>query len=242
MSSSTKREREFDNTQQQQQHQITIHTIEETKEGIHRAIEELKKETPRHLQAITDIQNQTVDATREIADSFLESQKEIINSMQTTWAPIVERTGYYYHWTKGAMTLFPIYTVDFYTRNIGAMAETNIASTRLASNLVSIVMGVVSNAIKYGGQSAKGAADIISNTAKTFAQTATKEGIQVPEQERVRETTAAEATTSTTTYASKDSTDLSGESGSARTGTGADTENTIGSTEKTTKSRREEKK
>ena len=101
MSSSTRRQQEHDNEyssnaqqqQQQQQHEATIHSIDMAKEGILRSIEEIRREMPRYSQTVTDFQNETADATREIADNFLDSQKEVLNSMQSTWAPMAERIG-----------------------------------------------------------------------------------------------------------------------------------------------------
>jgi hypothetical protein len=78
-SSSTKRQQEH-TTNAEQQNQATIRSIDETKNYIHQAIQELRSETPRYSQAITDFQTQTVDTTQEIADNFLDSQKEVINS------------------------------------------------------------------------------------------------------------------------------------------------------------------
>src|SRR3712207_1673726 len=100
MSSTTKRQQQerdgdTDNTQQQgqqQQHQATIRSIDETKNNIQQATQELRRETPRYSQAITDSQNQTADATQEIAHSFLDTQKEIINSFQSAWTPVAQRT------------------------------------------------------------------------------------------------------------------------------------------------------
>src|SRR5215217_1864099 len=99
MSSSTRRQQhERDNEyssdkqlQQQQQHEATIRSIDMTKDNIRRSIEEVRRETPRYSQAVTDFQNETADASVEIADNFLESQKEVINSVQSAWAPMAER-------------------------------------------------------------------------------------------------------------------------------------------------------
>ena len=101
------------------------------------------------------------------------------------------------------MILSPQYTDDSYARSIGATTETYVASTRLAANLVSIVMEIATILTKYGRQIAKGAADIISSTARTFVQT-TKETVQVHEQELERATTE----TSTTSHATKDTADF----------------------------------
>jgi hypothetical protein len=185
MSSSTRRQQDRDgdasNTQQQhqeQQHEATIRSIDETKNNIHQAIEEVKRETPRYSQAITDFQNQTADATREIADNFLDSQKEVINSIQSLWTPIVQRTGY--NWTTGMIgTPFsPVQIADVYARTIGAITEAYLASTRVATNVLFAGIEATRATTNYTRQNAKEAARITSNTAKTFAQTS-RETVQV---------------------------------------------------------------
>ena len=190
MSSSTRRqqqERDGDTSntqqqqqQQQQQHEATIRSIDETKNNIHQALEEVKRETPRYSQTITDFQNQTADATREIADNFLDSQKEVINSIQSAWAPIVQRTGY--NWTTTGMIGTPFFSpreiADTYARTIGAITEAYVASTRMASN--SLFAGIEASraTTNYARQNAKEASRITSNTARAFAQTS-RETVQV---------------------------------------------------------------
>jgi septal ring factor EnvC (AmiA/AmiB activator) len=87
MSSSTRRQQqqerdnEYSITQQQQEQQeATIRSIDMTKDNIRRSIEEVRRETPRYSQTVTDFQNETADASAEIADNFLESQKEVHHS------------------------------------------------------------------------------------------------------------------------------------------------------------------
>src|SRR5215216_6277891 len=94
MSSSTRRqqhERDNEYSSDKQQQEATIRSIDMTKDNIRRSIEEVRRETPRYSQAVTDFQNETADASVEIADNFLESQKEVINSVQSAWAPMAER-------------------------------------------------------------------------------------------------------------------------------------------------------
>jgi hypothetical protein len=178
MSSSTRRQQE-NSSNTQQQHQATIQSIDETKNNIHRAIEEARRETPRYSQAITDFQNQTVDATQEITDNFLDSQKEVINSIQSAWTPIVQRTGY--NWTTGMIGIpfSPREMADIYTRTIGAITEAYVASTRIATNVLFAGIEAARATTNYTRQNAREAARITSNTAKTFAQTAARETVQV---------------------------------------------------------------
>jgi hypothetical protein len=191
-SSSTRRQRQerdnenSSNIQQQQheQHEATIRSIDMTKDNIRRSIEETRKETPRYSQTVTDFQNETADASMDIADNFLESQKEVINSMQYAWAPIAERIGQVAHYWTTSMTPFfsPREMADIYTRTIGAMAEAYVASTRVATNMVFAGMEASKATTNYARQNAKEASRITSNTARSFAQTA-KETVQVQEGE-----------------------------------------------------------
>src|ERR671923_703971 len=165
-------------SQRQQQHEAINRSIDETKDNIRRAIEEVRRETPRYSQTVTDFQNETAEATREIADNFLDSQKEVINSMQSAWAPVAQRTGGGYYWT-GMMILSPREMAEIYARTIGAMTEAYVASTRMATNMVFAGMEAARASTNYARQNVKEGARITSNTARTFAQTAAKETVQV---------------------------------------------------------------
>ena len=177
-SSSTKRQQENSNTQQQ--NEATIRSIDETKDNIRKAVAEVRKDTPRYSQTVTDFQNETADATQEIADNFLDSQKEVINSMHSAWTPIAQRTGYNWATTSGMMGV-PFYTRemdDIYVRTIGAMTEAYVASTRMATKVLFAGIEAARATTNYTRQNAKEAARITSNTARAFAQTA-KETVQV---------------------------------------------------------------
>jgi hypothetical protein len=51
----------------------------------------MKQEKKFHeLQKLSVNINSTNEVAREIADSYIESQKEIINSVQSAWSPFVE--------------------------------------------------------------------------------------------------------------------------------------------------------
>jgi hypothetical protein len=186
MSSSTRRQQQEpdgDTSNTKEQDEVTIRSIDETKNNIHQALEEVKRETPRYSQTITDFQNQTADTTREIADNFLDSQKEVINSIQYVWTPIVQRTGY--NWTTTGMIgmsffffFSPGQIADIYARTIGAITEAYVASTRMATNLLFAGIEATRATTNYTRQNAKEAARITSNTAKTFAQTS-RETVQV---------------------------------------------------------------
>ena len=245
--------------QRQQQHEATIQSIDMTKDNIRRSIEEVGRETPRYSQTVTDFQNETAEASVEIANNFLESQKEVINSIQSAWAPMAERIGQVAHYwtTTGMMMPFffsPREMANIYARTIGAMTEAYVASTRMATNMMFAGMEATRATTNYTRQNAKEASRITSNTARAFAQTA-KETVQVQGGEERKgnaggggaglegagsfESRRADTTSTTTATLASEGTTLasSGQIGSPTTtaGTGAATETTTGTSEKTRK-------
>ena len=171
----------------QRQHQDAINkSIDETKDNVSRAIDEVKRETPRYSQTITDFHNETAEAMREITVTFLDSQKEVINSMQSAWAPFVERTGssddggknnnYWMMmgmmqpWWWSWMGMSPRDMVNIYARSISAMTDLVTASTRMATNMMFAGIEASRATTNYAKYSSRELAKVTSATAKIYGQ------------------------------------------------------------------------
>ncbi|HEY6949041.1 MAG TPA: hypothetical protein VI146_00395, partial [Nitrososphaeraceae archaeon] len=48
-------------------------TLDETKSSVNKTTEKAKKEVPQYTKAVTEYQQETIEATKDIADNFLES-------------------------------------------------------------------------------------------------------------------------------------------------------------------------
>jgi hypothetical protein len=180
---SRREERERTEFLQRQQQDAINRSIDETKDNIRRTIEEVRRETPRYSQTVTDFQNETAEATREIADNFLDSQKEVINSMQSAWTPFAERTsssgsGNNNYWMMGMMMqpwswwmgMSPRDMVNIYARSISVMTDLVTASTRMATNMMFAGIEASRATTNYAKYSSKEIARITSNTARIFGQ------------------------------------------------------------------------
>jgi hypothetical protein len=110
-----------------------------------------------------EYQEQTIQTAREIADNFLESQKEIINSFQSAWVPAIERT-YGVFWNYW---MSPRRVTDIYARTVSSIAD----NTRLVNNTVFSNLGAFKACIHNARDNLKGVSRIGVNTAKTFEQT-----------------------------------------------------------------------
>ena len=75
---------------QRESQEIVSRTLDEAKDNTRRAMEEARRDISVRTATFNDYQEQTINAARDIAENYLESQKEIINSMQSSWVPYVE--------------------------------------------------------------------------------------------------------------------------------------------------------
>jgi hypothetical protein len=64
--------------------------LDETKNRITQTTKKVQREIPQYSHILGDIQEETIRAAREIADNYIESQKEIINIYQSVWTPFLE--------------------------------------------------------------------------------------------------------------------------------------------------------
>jgi hypothetical protein len=151
---------------QQQQYAIN-RALDGTKDSIRRSIDEARSQIPRHTQSVNDYQEQTIQAAREIADNFLESQKEIINSLQAAWVPYTESMYERFY----AYCMSPRRMTEAYTRIVSSFADNMNTAIRAANNIVFTNMDAFKTSIQQARDNARELSRIGVNAAKTFEQT-----------------------------------------------------------------------
>ena len=77
-------------TNKEKNQEIVNITLDETKSSVKKTTDEAIKEIPRFTKAVNEYQEESIQATRDIAENFLESQKEVIHSVQSLWVPYIE--------------------------------------------------------------------------------------------------------------------------------------------------------
>lgn len=139
-------------------------TLDETKSTVKRTTDEAIKEIPRYTKAVNEYQEETIQATKDIADSFLESQKEVIHSLQSLWIPYVEnvQNSYWTYWTS------PKRATENYARAVSNVTDSTIASTRLANNVLYANMEAWKTSIQHARDNAKEFSRLNANFARTF--------------------------------------------------------------------------
>ena len=153
--------------QQQQQQYAVNRAIDGTKDSIRRSMDEARSQIPRHTQSVNDYQEQTIQAAREIADNFLESQKEIINSLQAAWVPYAESMYERFY----AYCMSPRRMTEAYTRIVSSFADNMNTAIRAANNIVFTNMDAFKTSIQQARDNARELSRIGVNAARTFEQT-----------------------------------------------------------------------
>ena len=153
--------------QQEEQRYAVNRALDETKDNIRKTTDEARRDIPRYTQAVNEYHEQTIQAARDIADNYLESQKEIINSFQSAWLPQIEAVNraFVSSWMS------PRHFVDNYARVVSSFADNTIAATRLVNNAIFANLEGFKTTVQNTRDNAKEFSRIGVNAAKTLEQT-----------------------------------------------------------------------
>jgi len=115
-----------------EQEQEAIETVlDETKRAIKKTVNEAKREIPKYIKAIGDLQEGTIQATKEIGYDFIELQREA-----TSLVPQLQERymSYFVPWMS------PMIVTEYYSRMVDNFVDNAISATNLANNLVMVSM------------------------------------------------------------------------------------------------------
>ncbi len=96
-------------------------------------MDEAKGQIPRYTQSISDAQEHTIQATKEIADNYIEYQKQAISSLQSIFAPYIENTNNH-SWNN--QDYFSKKLPEIYSKIMSNYAENMITVSRMFNDLV----------------------------------------------------------------------------------------------------------
>lgn len=157
--STTKKDRKEEETTatspsqiQREQQQAVNKALNETKDEIKVAAREVSREIPQYTQMLGDIQEETIKTTREIADNYIESQKEIISIYQSVWTPFLENANsrfWNYWWIS------PKGYAETYGTVVNSFADNVVSATRLTNNAISTNMGLASTVLQQTKDNSK---------------------------------------------------------------------------------------
>jgi hypothetical protein len=173
-------------------------SLDETKHNINRSIDESKNQIPRYNTIVNSYQEQSLQAAKEISEDYIESQKAIINSIQSAWKPYSESY-------TGLVTSFssPDSIVKAYSRCVSNVADNAVSALRVTNNMIFSNLDSWKSVLEQAKDNSKQISNLSVNTAKTFEQNSREINAAVEDSNTINinnnntnETTVSSTTTS----------------------------------------------
>src|SRR4051794_22985179 len=140
-------------------------SLDQTKDNINRSIDESRKQIPQYNNIVNNYQEQTLQAVKEITENYIESQKSIINSIQSAWRPYQQN----FNNTVNSWNS-PDAVVNAYSRCVSNVADNTVSAMRTTNNIIFSNIDTMKSVMQHAKDNSKQILDINSKTAKTFEQ------------------------------------------------------------------------
>jgi hypothetical protein len=140
-------------------------SLDEAKDNIKKSIDESKNQIPRINNIVNSYQEQSLQTAKEVSEEYIDSQKEIISSLQSAWAPYSESF-------NGLVTRFatPDAATKAYARFVSNVADNTVSAIRLTNNMIFSNLDSWKTVLQQAKDNSKHLSNLSVNTAKTFEQ------------------------------------------------------------------------
>jgi hypothetical protein len=140
-------------------------SLDETKHNINKSINESKNQIPHYNTIVNSFQEQSLQTAKEISEEFIESQKSIINSLQSAWRPYNESfTGLINNFNS------PDSLVKAYSRFVSNIADNAVSAIRLSNNMIFSNLDSWKSGLQQAKDNSRHIFNQNVNAAKTFEQ------------------------------------------------------------------------
>ena len=171
-------------TQSQREQQETVNRVfDHTRDNIKKTVTEARKDVSVYTEQFANLQERAIETTRNIAESYIESQREIFNSFnQSIWTPYVENVA---NRTTAFYGAFSSPRAEAYANTVGNMVDNFVTATRMVNKMVFANAGLVNTSLQRASDNAREYSRIGINAAKNIHEAANemaKIGVSVVEQ------------------------------------------------------------
>ena len=138
-------------------------SLDQTKDQINRSIDESRNQIPRYNNIVNSYQEQSLQTAQEISEQYIESQKEVINSLQSAWRPYSESY-------SSLVTSFasPDSMTKAYTKFVSSFADNAVSAIRLTNNIIFSNLDSMKSTLQQARDNSKQISNLNVNAARTF--------------------------------------------------------------------------
>ena len=169
-------------------------SLDETKDNIKKSIDESRKQIPKINDIVNSYQEQSLQTAKEISEEYIDSQKEVVNSLQSAWRPYNEAF-------NGLVTNFctPEAAVKAYTTFVSTVADNTVSAIRLSNNVIFSTLDAWKPALQQAKDVSRHMSNTGVNTARVFEQNSRQLAAEVKDAAASSNVNASTTTTSSTT-------------------------------------------
>src|SRR5918998_1813271 len=138
-------------------------SLDQTKDNINRSIDESRNQIPRYNNIVNSYQEQSLQTAKEISEEYIESQKAVINSLQSAWRPYSESY-------TSLINSFasPDSMTQTYTKFVSSFADNAVSAIRLTNNMIFSNLDSMKSTLQQARDNAKQISNLNVNAARTF--------------------------------------------------------------------------
>ena len=140
-------------------------SFDETKYNIKKSIDESRKQIPKINDIVNNYQEESLQTAKEISEEYIDSQKEVVNSLQSAWRP-------YNEIYNGLVTNFysPEAAMRAYTTFVSNVADNTVSTIRLSNNVIFSTLDAWKPVLQQTKDFARHISNTGVNTARVFEQ------------------------------------------------------------------------
>jgi hypothetical protein len=174
-------------------------SLDETKDNIKKSIDESRNQIPKINDIVNSYQEESLQTAKEISEQYIDSQKQVVNSLQSAWRPYNEAF-------NGFVTNFctPETAVKAYTSFVSTIADNTVSAIRLSNNVIFSTLDAWKPALQQAKDISRHISNTGVNTARVFEQNSRQMAVEV--KDAAGKSNINTSTTSATSPTAKDST------------------------------------
>lgn len=138
--------------------------FDESRKNIDENIREAKNQIPRYTETVNQVQEQTLQATKDIAESYLDYQRQAIDSFQSVSTPYVYNVNNQLLNSQDYFRRIP----EMYSKLVSNYAENTIAMSRIFNDMAFSNIEVFKKLVDNTKKNSKQFAEIGKRNVATF--------------------------------------------------------------------------
>src|ERR1044072_5103640 len=138
--------------------------FDESKRNIDESIREARHQIPRYTETVNQVQEQTLQATKDIAESYLDYQRQAINSFQSVSTPYLYNVNEQLLNSQDYFRRIP----EMYSKLVSNYAENTIAMSRIFNDMAFSNIDVFKNVVDNTQKQSKYLAEIGKRNVATY--------------------------------------------------------------------------